>query len=106
MQAGGYLTYTIYVTNTGNVDLHATVTDVLPSRATPTGTLTWQPTIAAPGGVWEHTVVVTVEAGYSGVLINTVQVTTEEGAAGSDIEICTSIGGYYIYLPVVLRLYP
>ncbi|NIO71782.1 MAG: DUF11 domain-containing protein, partial [Anaerolineae bacterium] len=30
VQAGASLTYTIYVTNTGNVDLNATVTDTLP----------------------------------------------------------------------------
>jgi uncharacterized repeat protein (TIGR01451 family) len=105
VQAGEQLTYTIQVTNTGNVDLHATVTDVLPSHVTPTGVLTWTPTISAPGGVWEQTVVVTVETGYSGVLTNTVQVTTEEGASDSDTETCTSIGGYYIYLPLILRQY-
>jgi uncharacterized repeat protein (TIGR01451 family) len=106
VQAGEQLTYTIRITNTGNVDLHATVTDVLPSHVTPTGTLTWTPTISAPGGVWEQTVVVTVETGYSGVLTNTVQVTTEEGASGGDTETCTSIGGYDVYLPLVLRQYP
>jgi uncharacterized repeat protein (TIGR01451 family) len=105
VQAGEQLTYTIRVTNTGNVDLHATVTDVLPSHVTPTDTLTWTPTIAAPGGVWEQTVVVTVETGYSGALTNTVQVTTEEGAGGSDTATCTSVGGYYVYLPLVLRQY-
>jgi uncharacterized repeat protein (TIGR01451 family) len=103
VQAGEQLTYTIRVTNTGNVDLHATVTDVLPSHVTSGSPLHWTPTITAPGGVWEQTVVVTVEAGYSGVLTNTVQVTSEEGASGSDTETCTSIGGYDVYLPLVLR---
>jgi uncharacterized repeat protein (TIGR01451 family) len=82
VDAGEQLTYTIRVTNTGNVDLHATVTDVLPGRVTPTGVLTWPAVITAPDGVWERTVVVTVEMGYSGTLVNVVHVTTEEGAAG------------------------
>jgi uncharacterized repeat protein (TIGR01451 family) len=103
VQAGSHLTYTLRVTNTGDVDLHATVTDILPGHVTPGGTLTWTPTIAASGGVWVQIVVVTVDAGYSGVLTNTVQVTTEEGATGDAIETCTSIGDYYIHLPLVLR---
>jgi uncharacterized repeat protein (TIGR01451 family) len=106
VQAGEQLTYTIRVTNTGNVDLHATVTDVLPSHVTSSSPLGWTPTIAAPGGVWTQTVVVTVEMGYAGPLTNVVQVTTEEGASGVYTNTCTSIGDYDIYLPLVLRQYP
>ncbi|MDY7077970.1 MAG: S8 family serine peptidase [Chloroflexota bacterium] len=80
VRAGAQLTYTIRITNTGVVDLHTTVTDTLPERVTPGGTLTWTPVITAPGGVWTAGVVVTVEAGYAGPLTNVVQVTTEEGA--------------------------
>ncbi len=82
VQAGMPLTYTIRVTNTGNTDLHAVVTDTLPAHVAPTGAFTWTPTIAAPGGVWTQTVVVGVEAGYTGTLTNVVEVTTEEGATG------------------------
>jgi uncharacterized repeat protein (TIGR01451 family) len=106
VQAGEQLTYTIRITNTGNVDLHATVTDVLPGHVTSSGPLVWTPTIAAPGGVWTQAVVVTVEAGYSGPLINTVQVTSEEGATGSAQATCTSIRHYDVYLPVVMRQWP
>jgi len=82
VSAGAQLTYTIYVTNTGNVTLTATVTDVLPGHVTPGGVLTWTPTITAPGGVWRETVTVTVEMSYLGLLTNVVRVTTEEGATG------------------------
>jgi len=89
--AGAQLTYTIYVTNTGNVTLTATVTDVLPGQVTPGVVLTWTPTITAPGGVWRETVFVTVEAGYAGPLTNVVRVTTEEGATGVYTETALSL---------------
>jgi uncharacterized repeat protein (TIGR01451 family) len=93
VQSGEQLTYAIHVTNTSNVDLHATITDTLPPHITqgktsggtlifPGGVLTWTKTITAPGGVWEESVVITVETGYAGPLTNVVQVTTEEGATG------------------------
>jgi uncharacterized repeat protein (TIGR01451 family) len=89
--AGENLTYTLLVTNTGNVDLHATVTDILPDHVAPTGTRTWTPVITAPGGVWTRTVVVTVEMGYAGTLTNVVKVTTDEGATGIYTETSTSL---------------
>jgi uncharacterized repeat protein (TIGR01451 family) len=102
VQAGSSLTYTLLVTNTGNMDLHATITDTLPAHVTPGGILTWMPTITAPGDVWSHQVVVTVEQGYTGTLTNNVQVTTIEGATGSD-SVTVQAHGYRIYLPLVLR---
>jgi PKD repeat protein len=84
VQAGAQLTFTLRVTNTGNMDLHATITDFLPAHVTPGGVLTWTPTITAPGGVWTETVVVTVELGYVGTLTNLVEVTTTEGVSGTD----------------------
>jgi PKD repeat protein len=77
------LTYTIWITNTGATTLHATVTDTLPAPVTPTGVLTWTPTITAPGGSWNAQVVVDVGMGYFGVLTNVVEVSTEEGVAGA-----------------------
>jgi uncharacterized repeat protein (TIGR01451 family) len=82
VRPGAQLTYTLYVTNTGDVTLTATITDTLPAHITPGGIITWTPIITVPGGVWTETVVVTVEMGYAGPLTNVVQVTTEEGAAG------------------------
>jgi uncharacterized repeat protein (TIGR01451 family) len=100
--AGTPLTYTLRVTNTGNLDLHAAITDSLPAHVTPGGVLTWTSTITAPGGVWSQTIVVTGEAGYSGTLTNTARVTTAEGAAGMD-SATVNIYDYRVYLPMVLR---
>jgi len=99
-QAGKPLTYTICVTNVGHTDLHATVTDTLPAHVTPAGVLNWTPTITAPGGIWEHTFVVTVEAGYIGALVNQVEVTTEEGAIGTAV---TASSWYKTYLPMTYK---
>jgi len=115
VQPGVPLTYTIRVVNTGNVDLHATVTDTLPMHIitgeTPDGTvivpggiLTWTPLITAPGGVWVQTVPITAETDYTGLLTNRVQVTTEEGATGmASVTVCSNQCS--IYLPLALKNY-
>jgi uncharacterized repeat protein (TIGR01451 family) len=103
VQAGAMLTYTIRVTNTGGVDLHATITDSLPVQVTPTGILTWTALITAPGGVWMQTVPVSVTAGYSGTLTNNVEVTTDEGPTGLDSVTVSSSAFYKIHLPVILK---
>ncbi len=101
VQAGESLTYTIRVNNTGGVDLHATITDTLPTQVIPQEILTWTPTITASGGVWVGQVVVTVTPGYSGTLTNKVEVTTEEGAMSSaSVTVCV---GSCVYLPIVLK---
>jgi len=85
VEAGDPLTYTIIVTNTGNVDLNGTVTDTLPLTVTPTGVLTWTlPTLTKLSPVWQDTVVVTAAWGYSGTLTNDVEVATLEGAQAQD----------------------
>jgi len=82
VDAGGQVVYTIRVTNTGNVDLTATITDTPPQQVTTPQPLTWSPIITAPGGTWEGTLAVTVEEGYAGTLTNVVRITTLEGATG------------------------
>ena len=103
VQAGAQLTYTLRITNTGNVDLHATVTDTLPAHVTPGGALTWTPVITAPGGVWSQTVIVTVEMGYAGPLTNVVQVTTAGGATGIYTATSQARKEGKTFLPVILR---
>jgi len=99
---GSPLTYTIRVTNTGNVTLTATITDILPQHVTPTGIQVWTETITAPGGVWTEQFTVTAKIGYSGTLTNVVQVTTDQGATGIYTKTATVVG-YSIYLPVILK---
>jgi uncharacterized repeat protein (TIGR01451 family) len=128
VQPGEPLTYTISVTNPFDIDVHATITDTLPLSVTlekasggalilPGGTLAppdgtvvlpdgrvavvWTAVIAAPGGLWMGTIVITVDEGYVGPLTNLVEVSTEEGAAGAYIE--TSIVLHPAYLPLVLK---
>ncbi len=102
VRLGDTLTYTLRVTNTGSALLHATVTDSLPlhiqhsttpkgSAILPGGTLVWTPTLPT-GEVWMTTVVVTVEAEYTGWLTNVVHVTTPEGATGQDTAITQVTG--------------
>jgi hypothetical protein len=114
--AGSPLTYTIRVTNTGNVDLHATITDTLPTHIMPGktsngtsilpgGVITWTPIISAAGmgtgaNVWTQTVVVTVEMGYVGPLTDAVRVATDEGATGACTETSRTLAS--LYLPLVL----
>jgi uncharacterized repeat protein (TIGR01451 family) len=114
VEPGGQLTYTIRITNTGFVGLHATITDTLPLSVTlgktsgstllpPDGSvkIVWTAIITALGGVWTEQVVVTVDEGYTGLLTNLVEVTTEEGAMGDDS--VTVVAGRRIYLPLVMR---
>ncbi|MEA3340370.1 MAG: S8 family serine peptidase [Chloroflexota bacterium] len=84
VQGGAQLTYTIHVTNTGSASITATITDTLPAHVTPGGELVWAAGVIAPGNVWAETFVVTVEAGYAGLLTNSVQATAGEGASGAD----------------------
>lgn len=98
---GRPLTYTLLVTNTGFVDLHATITDTLPGQVTPGGVRTWAATIPAFGGVWTEQVAVTVAPDAAGSLANVVQVTSAEGASGEHTQ--TSAVGRVVYLPVIWR---
>jgi len=82
VQAGLPLTFTIHVTNPGNVNLHAAITDIIPAHVTPVGPRTWSLTLI-PSETLTRTIVVTTETGYHGPLTNTVRVTTDEGPHAS-----------------------
>jgi uncharacterized repeat protein (TIGR01451 family) len=96
---GEPLTYTLHVANTGNAPLHVTITDTLPQHVAYVGPLVWTTTLSATGDTWQHTFVVTVEAGYDGVLVNRVQAASEEGAAGEGLAVTN---GYRLYLPTLM----
>jgi uncharacterized repeat protein (TIGR01451 family) len=104
---GSRLTYSIQVTNTGKADLHAIVTDTLPTHVSAGAmagqTLTWTPIITAPGGVWTQEVVVTTAIEYAGPLTNVVQVMADEGAMGIYTKTTTAYVEYAVYLPVLVR---
>ena len=78
-RAGAVLTYTLYLTNSGILNLNATVTDTLPNHVSPGGQRAWTVGALAPGTTWTQQVAVTVEKGYTGTLANEVNVTTSEG---------------------------
>ena len=101
VQPGARIQYTIRVTNTSVVTLTTSITDVLPGHVVPAGVLTWSPMVLPPGAVQVRTFFVTVEKGYTGVLTNVVEATTDKGAGGSYTEV-TAVG-YRVYLPQVLR---
>lgn len=97
---GGILTYTIQVRNNGPTPLHAIITDTLPSHVSPGGLQVWTATLPASGGVWNQTLVVTVAQGYTGTLVNRVNVTTAEGFRGSAQAITN---GKKTYVPLVIK---
>jgi uncharacterized repeat protein (TIGR01451 family) len=102
VQASALLSYTIHVTNTGNVTLTAAATDTLPMHVIPIGVLTWTPVLIGPHQFWTEQFVVTVEMGYVGPLTNVVRVTTKEGARG-ETSVTVSAICHRVYLPLVLR---
>jgi len=106
VQAGGQLTYTLRVTNTGTLSLTATITDVLPGHVTPGGILTWTPPPLLPDGVWTERVAITVESDYAGPLTNVVYVASEEGAKGVYTHTVTVAESHvFVYLPLVIKSY-
>jgi hypothetical protein len=126
VQDGAPLTYTIRITNTGAVDLHATVVDTLPADVLvdeslvgtvllPGGRFAWSPVITAAGGAWVQQVVVTTPLLYDEAsvkifsdrtLTNVVQVTTLEGVTGLATQ--TTIETWVrfrLYMPAAMQNY-
>ncbi len=112
VQAGARLTCVLYVTNTSSIKHPITVTDYLPHQIvkgeTPQGTvimpggvLTWTPTITASGRVWAEHLVMTVTAGYAGLLTNTLQATVGNDTYMAVCEV--NVIPNLIYLPLILR---
>jgi uncharacterized repeat protein (TIGR01451 family) len=101
VQDGALLTYTIRITNTAGAPLTAAITDTLPSQVTPPGILTWK-SIINPGGTWTKQVVVTAQKGYTGALLNIVEVTTQEGLMDQTrVVICANV--CLTNIPVILK---
>ncbi|MBA3534879.1 MAG: right-handed parallel beta-helix repeat-containing protein, partial [Ardenticatenales bacterium] len=80
--AGKPMTYTLVLTNTGNITLTSAITNTFPQGVTPNTPKLWSQSIA-PGVVWTQKLSVTVQPGFSGLLTNTLQITTKEGLSGS-----------------------
>jgi len=82
VQPGERLTYTIRVTNTGQLTLTAAITDYLPTEVTTSDTTSWSSVSIDPGNTWSGVIVVTVNYNVSGEIVNVVRVTSDEGATG------------------------
>ena len=95
-RVGDALTYTLRITNTGQLALHAVVTDVLSQYITTTHPLTWTPAITSPGGTWSQEFVVTVTTGCPGPITTVLRVTTDEGVSG----VYTTVTGFVNQPPV------
>jgi uncharacterized repeat protein (TIGR01451 family) len=113
-KAGGDLTYSILITNTGDVDLNANVVDTLPMHivpgetadgqpVVPGGTLSWAPIITVPAGTWLQTFDVAVEPEYVGPLTNAVQATATKGATGNDSVTSATYLEQLAYFPTSVR---
>lgn len=101
VEPGESLTYTIIVTNTSGVVLTAAITDYLPDHVDPSGVLSWTLVGIPSRAAWMGQFTVTLEAGYAGLVTNSVQVSTSEGLTGT----ARVVSGVWrtVYLPLVLR---
>ncbi len=97
------LTYTLWVTNTGNVVLNATIIDDLPPVLLTAAITEWQ-TRLPPAELWTHILTAQVPANYAGAITNVLRVHTLEGIsitytlASTTEEVVNSV-----YLPMVLK---
>lgn len=96
---GKPLTYTLRVTNTGDLTLTATITDLLPAGLVATAPISWQTTLA-PAQVWEQELVANMTTCLRGVLQNRVEVVSVEGAQG---EAVSETAVLCRYLPLIKK---
>jgi uncharacterized repeat protein (TIGR01451 family) len=100
--AGRQLTYTIHITNAGNVVVSAMLFDTPPQHVSPSNLQVWMAPPLLPGAVWSKTLVVTVETAYSGTLINVVSAQPSEGDSVGCSAIVAAIQPHGVYLPLAL----
>lgn len=77
--AGDDLTYTVYVTNVGDIDVTAIITDPMPTGVLPTGELSATKDVLSPGIMWTQEFKVTAEQGFDGGIDNTAQILLSDG---------------------------
>jgi uncharacterized repeat protein (TIGR01451 family) len=105
-RAGEQLIYAIRIANYGGVTYTAIITDTLPDHVIYNdGTVTWisETILPGPEQPWIGYITVTVEAGYTGFLTNTVEVVgiyEDERETGAARHVTAS---FAVYLPLALR---
>jgi len=118
VQAGGLLTYTIIITNTGDAPVGMVLVVDRPMSATvawysdnpvvANNVVTWTQPVLAPSGRVTYTLVVTVNQGLTEgtIITNTAWLTSEQGiSASASVGVVISRPGFEIYLPLVLKNY-
>ena len=104
VEPGSTVTYTLWVTNTGDVILHTTITDTLPDHVTYAGDPHWTPSLAAGSGFWTQQLIVTANWDYTGTLTNTLQATTQEGPGGqTQATVWSGSAAKPLYLPMIRK---
>lgn len=89
LQGGELVTYTLTVTNTGDVVTTTTIIDHLPQQLQAAGdapSLVWPDITLVPGEAWQETVAVTVTEGYTGSIVNRMIATNQWG---QNLSLCT-----------------
>lgn len=99
--AGEALMYQVMVTNTNQVSLTATITQVMPASVTPADAVVWQTVIAA-GETWSGMVTVQTAPDYVGTLTSQVMVTTREGVAAAASHSTEVVVRRVVFLPLVV----
>lgn len=81
--AGQQLRYTLFLTNTGNVDLLTTISNTFPAQVALDDLTHGQPIqrTLEPGATYQQQMTTTVEAGYAGPLVGGVQINSTEGVS-------------------------